>query len=92
MINCNIAVPECFDRYFSLSLEDDAISTATMRKLIYEASEKELVTYITQLYQDGKIIRLLEEIEAYANKGDSKNIPSERATILIRISVAFAGV
>ena len=57
---------------------------ATMRKLIYEASEKELVTYITQLYQDGKIIRLLEEIEAYANKGDSKNIPSERAAILIR--------
>ena len=84
LINCNIAVPECFDRYFSLSLEDDAISTATMRKLIYEASEKELVTYITQLYQDGKIIRLLEEIEAYANKGDSKNIPSERAAILIR--------
>ena len=59
LINCNIAVPECFDRYFSLSLEDDAISTATMRKLIYEASEKELVTYITQLYQDGKIIRLV---------------------------------
>ena len=84
LINCNIAVPECFDRYFSLSLEDDAISTATMRKLIYEASEKELVTYITQLYQDGKIIRLLEEIEAYANKGDLKNIPSERAAILIR--------
>lgn len=84
LINCNIAAPECFDRYFSLSLGDDAISTATMRKLIYEASEKELVTYITQLYQDGKIIRLLEEIEAYANKGDSKNIPSERATILIR--------
>lgn len=84
LINCNIAVPECFDRYFSLSLEDDAISTATMRKLIYEASEKELVTYITQLYQDGKIIRLLEEIEAYANKGDSKDIPSERAAILIR--------
>lgn len=59
LINCNIAVPECFDRYFSLALEDDAISTATMRKLIYEASEKELVTYITQLYQDGKIIRLV---------------------------------
>lgn len=54
LINCNIAVPECFDRYFSLSLEDDAISTATMRKLIYGASEKELVTYIIQLYQDGK--------------------------------------
>jgi len=84
LINCNIAVPECFDRYFSLSLEDDAISTATMRKLIYEVNENELVTEITQLYQDGKIIRLLEEIEAYANKGNSKNIPVERAKILMR--------
>lgn len=84
LINCNIAVPRCFDRYFSLSLEDDAISTATMRKLIYEANENELSTEITRLYQGGKIIRLLEEIEAYANKGDSKNIPAERAKILIR--------
>lgn len=84
LIHCNIAVPECFDRYFSLSLGDDAIPTATMRNLIYEANESEVATNITQLYQDGKIIRLLEEIEAYANKGDSKNIPAERATILIR--------
>ena len=84
LIHCNIAVPECFDRYFSLSLGDDAIPTSTMRNLIYEANESEIVTNITQLYQDGKIIRLLEEIEAYANKGDSKNIPAERATILIR--------
>ena len=84
LIHCNIAVPECFDRYFSLSLGDDAIPTATMRNLIYEANENEVVTNVTQLYQDGKIIRLLEEIEAYANKGDSKNIPAERATILIR--------
>ena len=84
LIHCNIAVPECFDRYFSLSLGDDAIPTATMRNLIYEANESEVVTNITQLYQDGKIIRLLEEIEAYANKGDSKNIPAEGATVLIR--------
>ena len=84
LINCNIAVSECFDRYFSLSLEDDAIPTATMRNLIYEANENELIAEIALLYQDGKIIRLLEAIEAYANKGDSKDIPAERATILIR--------
>jgi len=84
LINCNIAVPECFDRYFSLSLEDNAIPTVTMRKLVYEANESELLTEINQLYQDGKIIRLLEEIEAYANKGDSKDMPSERAVLLIR--------
>lgn len=84
LINCNIAVPECFDRYFSLSLEDDAIPTATMRNLIYEADENELIAEIARLYQDGKIIRLLEAIEAYANKGDSKDISAERATVLIR--------
>lgn len=84
LINCNIAAPECFNRYFSLSLEDNAIPTASMRKLMYEANESELLTEINQLYQDGKIVRLLEEIEAYANQGDLRSIPSERAALLIR--------
>ena len=84
LINCNIAAPECFDRYFSLSLEDNAIPTVTMRKLMYEANESEFLTEINLLYQEGKIVRLLEEIEAYANKGDLRNIPSERAELLIR--------
>lgn len=55
LINCNIAVPECFDRYFSLSLEDDAIPTATMRNLIYEANENELIAKIARLYRRIKI-------------------------------------
>lgn len=84
LINCNIAVPECFNRYFSLSLEDDAIPTATMKHLIYQADESEITAEIARLYQEGKIIRLLEAIEAYANQGDSKDIPAERAMILIR--------
>lgn len=84
LINCNIAAPECFDRYFSLSLEDSAIPTAIMRNLIYGASENDLASEIERLYRDGKIIRLLEEIEAYANKGSSENISSERAEILIQ--------
>lgn len=84
LISCNIAIPECFDCYFSLSLEANAIPTVTMRNLIYEANESELLAGINQLYQDGKIVRLLEEIEAYANKGDLRSIPSERAALLIR--------
>lgn len=84
LIKCNIAVPECFDRYFSLFLEDDAIPAVTMKRFMYEANESELLTGINQLYEDGKIIRLLEEIEAYANQGDSRSIPSERAALLIR--------
>jgi hypothetical protein len=83
LINNNIANPECFDRYFALSLENDAIPTATMKRLIYESTEKELNEGIMQLYKEGKIIRLLEEIEAYANQGHSKVIPAERATLII---------
>ena len=37
-----------------------------------------------QLYHDGKIIRLLEEIEAYANKGNCDNIASNRAILIIK--------
>ena len=38
-----------------------------------------------QLYQDGKIIRLLEEIEAYVNSsGTSTTISVERASLIIK--------
>lgn len=60
------------------------IPTATINNLIYKANENELIAKIDWLYKEGKIIRLLESIEAYANKGDLKNIPAERAAILIR--------
>ncbi len=83
-INNNIAVSACFDRYFSLMLEDDAISTSTIRHLIYKADEPELKGAIQQLYNEGKIVRLLEEIEAYANIGESKIVPAERACLIIK--------
>lgn len=83
LISNKISVPACFDRYFSLTLEDDAIPTATMKQLIYEAKESDFMEGIKRLYQEGKIVRLLEEIEAYANKGDSVIVPSERASLII---------
>ena len=83
-INNNIAVLACFDRYFSLTLEDDAIPTATIRHLIYESSESEFTDGIEALYHEGKIVRLLEEIEAYANNGDTTSISTERASLIIK--------
>lgn len=82
-INNNIAVSECFDRYFALALENDAIPTAAIKRLIYESNENEFTEGIMQIYQEGKIIRLLEEIEAYANRKDSVAIPAERASLII---------
>lgn len=85
LINNKIAVPECFDRYFALVLETDAISTAMIKRLIYESDETDLSEGIMQLYQDGKIIRLLEEIEAYVNSsGSSTTISVERASLIIK--------
>lgn len=85
LINNNIAVPVCFDRYFSLMLEEDAIPTATIKQLIYEADEYDLSFGIKQIYKEGKIVRLLDEIEAYANKGNTSAIPAERASLIIRV-------
>lgn len=85
LINNNIAVPVCFDRYFSLMLEEDAIPTATIKQLIYEADEYDLSFGIKQIYKEGKIIRLLDEIEAYANRGDTTAVPAERASLIIKI-------
>ncbi len=83
MINNNIAAPECFDRYFALSLENDAIPTNVMRHLIYESSEDEFTEEMIRLYREGKIIRLLEEIEAYAKREHPFVIPKERASLII---------
>lgn len=57
LINNNIAVPECFDRYFALALENDAIPTAAIKGLIYKSTANELNEGIIQLYEEGKIIR-----------------------------------
>ena len=83
IINNNIAAPECFDRYFALALENDAIPTSVIKHLIYQSSENEFTKEIIQLYQEGKIIRLLEEIEAYAKQEYSLIIPKERASLII---------
>lgn len=85
LINNNIAVPDCFERYFALALENDAIPTAAMKHLIYESSEREFTERIVHLYQEGKIIRLLEEIEAYANRTNSRAVPTERASLIITV-------
>lgn len=85
LVNNNISAPECFDRYFALALESDAIPTAEINELIYRSSENELNERIVRLYDEGKIIRLLEEIEAYANREHSVDISSERAALIITV-------
>ena len=85
LIRNSIAAPECFDRYFALTLENGAIPTATVRRMVFESSESELAEEIMQIYHEGKIVRLLEAIEAYAGAGDGRIIDVERTAIIIKV-------
>ena len=85
LIRNSIAAPECFDRYFALTLENGAIPTATVRRMVFESSESELAEETMQVYREGKIVRLLEAIEAYAGAGDGRIIDAKRAAIIIKV-------
>ncbi|WP_346698382.1 KAP family P-loop NTPase fold protein [Thomasclavelia spiroformis] len=84
-MNNNIAVPECFERYFALVLENDAIPTNIIKRLIYESNEDEFNQGVIQLYKEGKIIRLFDEIAAYANGKSSVVITAQRASLIIKV-------
>ena len=84
LLKNSIAQPACFDRYFSLTLEGDAIATATIKHILFEAPEDDFKRQTTLLYQQGKIIRFLEELDAYANNNGEIKIPSERAIIILK--------
>ena len=85
LIRNSIAAPECFGRYFALTLENGAIPTATVRRMVFESSESELAEETMQIYREGKIVRLLEAIEAYAGAGDGRIIDAKRAAIIIKV-------
>lgn len=85
MINHNVSNESCFERYFSLMLEDDSIPSATIRNLVYSIGEAGVTSGIQKIYREGKIVRLLDEIQAYAREQSSQRIPSERAIIIFRV-------
>lgn len=83
LIRNSIAAPECFDRYFSLTLEDEAISSFMMKRLIYEAKADEAKELLEKIYQQGKIVRLLEEVDAYASNTESIELSGDRAALIL---------
>ena len=89
IIRNSIAAPECFDRYFALTLENGAIPTATVRRMVFESSESELAEETMQIYHEGKIVRLLEAIAVYAGDGGRRSIDAERASIIIKFFLAI---
>lgn len=84
LLSNKIAASPCFDRYFSLMLEDDAISSTAIRHLVYSADEKEFKQQMELLYQQGKLIRMLEELEAYGNSAGINSLPDDRAALILK--------
>ncbi len=84
LINHNIVSEACFDRYFSLTLENGAIPSASIRHLIFEAPEDELENSIDHFVNEEKIVRFLDEIDGYANRYRVSDLQADRVTALIR--------
>lgn len=80
-----ICCRECFDRYFVLNLERDAISNADIQYIIFEADQDSFVQKIKEWIENRKIKRFLDELEAYFPSGqeNTKFIPEERAKQII---------
>lgn len=80
-----ICCRECFDRYFALNLERDAIPDAVIQYIIFEADQDSFVQQIKEWIENRKIKRFLNELEAYfpSNQENTKFIPEERAKQLI---------
>lgn len=83
--NNRISIPTCFDRYFSLSLESNAIPTPLIKHLIYDANELELDESIMEIYKNGKIKCLLDKIAAYANDKKAIRLSCDRASLIITV-------
>lgn len=85
LINHNVSNELCFERYFSFMLENDSIPSSTIRNLVYSEGETGVTSGIQQIYREGKIVRLFNEIQAYAREQTSSRIPSERAIVIFRV-------
>lgn len=83
LIMHKVSASECFDRYFALSLEKDAISHGEIMDFLFAMDEKLLSEELMRIYQQGKLIRLLEEIEA--NAESETGIPEDRAKIILKV-------
>ena len=84
-----VASAQCYKRYFSLSLEDDAISTSIINRLFNSAEVTEVKETIQKCNSSGKIVRLIETIDAYIYDRNSGGYKTDKVqniiTVLLRL-------
>lgn len=85
LLNRKIASEACFDRYFSLTLETDAIPSSLITQMITEMSGEELINQFNELGKSGKINRFIHELIAYVGCCQSSYLQDDRATLFLEI-------
>ena len=80
--NGSVSCPECFDRYFALMLEPNAISQKHITHLVFDGTEMELLKGILEFNADKKTTRLLDHITALFQKKKDDFDYSDRAKLV----------
>ncbi|MCE5235420.1 MAG: hypothetical protein LLF87_05125 [Eubacteriales bacterium] len=81
--NCSISCANCFDRYFSLALEPNAIPREAMDFLLFHATEDELTESILKINSQQKIVCLLDYIVAVFKQKQLRLEHTERAKLIL---------
>ena len=87
IVRGKIAAPECFDRFFTLTLEKESIPAPLVKYILFEASEQDIIQEIQCLHRESedKVIRLVEEICAFYNSSQNiKFFLIERSPVIIK--------
>ena len=82
--NCSISNTDCFERYFALTLESNAISQQVINYLLFNATYNELIEGIIKMNSSKKLIRLLDHIQAVFMAKNYDQKYSERAKIILK--------
>lgn len=85
IVRGKIAAPECFDRFFTLTLERESIPVTLINYILFEANEPDIMQEVQCLYRDSedKVIRLIEEMCAFYDKERHAIFPSSSRSVLI---------
>jgi len=85
----SISNPDCFERYFALTLEPEAIPQQEINYFLFHASDDELVEAIAKYNVSKKATRLLEHIHAAFESKKNSAADTERAKLVMKCVLRY---
>lgn len=79
-----ISCEKCFDRYFSLTLEETAISRQIVDHLLFKATAEELTEGILEISSSNRINSFLDQINANFSLKNDLSIKTGRADLILQ--------